>query len=415
MRKVLLGCVVTSLLVGCGSSQSSTTPTPPRANGGGENSSSPGGGAASNPAVGGSTEIVGGSSGATGGSASSSGGTSSGGASSGGSDFGGGALGTAPSAASAQGTGYGDAGPITVAPGILTAGIWDDGLNYPFFTQYRAANLQIPGDPGFTTAEYDAAHTEFAQRGQHTIVDAALVLDTTGSMGDEIQYLTAEFANISSAIAAAFPSADQRWALVVYRDRPDTDPGDAYIVKSFDFTGDLQTFGSTVGAQTAANGGDTPEAPELGLGQLPQLSWRSDPSVAKVAFWVADAPHHAQYASTMKQSIVNAHSAGIHLYPVSASGTDDLLELTMRSAALITGGRYLFLTDDSGVGDPHKKPEIPCYYVTHLGKALVRSISMELSGTYAGPDAQDVIRVSGSPTSSGSCALDDDGGTVQIF
>ena len=170
-----------------------------------------------------------------------------------------------------------------------------------------------------------------------------------------------------------------------------------------------------MGAQTAGEGGDIPEAPELGLGQLPQLSWRSDASVAKVAFWVGDAPHHAQYASMMKQSIVAAHTAGIHLYPVSASGTDDLLELTMRSAALITGGRYMFLTDDSGVGGPHKEPEIPCYYVTHLGQALVRAVSMELSGTYAGPNPADVVRVSGSPTASGSCAIEDDGGTVQIF
>jgi hypothetical protein len=46
-------------------------------------------------------------------------------------------------------------------------------------------------------------------------------------MGDEIAYLTAEFAAIAAAIAAEFPNADQRWALVVYRDTPDTDPGDA--------------------------------------------------------------------------------------------------------------------------------------------------------------------------------------------
>jgi len=45
----------------------------------------------------------------------------------------------------------------------------------------------------------------------------------------------------------------------------------------------------------------------------------------------------------------------------------------MRSAAEITGGRYLFLTDDSGVGGPHKTPEIPCYFVTKLARALVRA------------------------------------------
>jgi hypothetical protein len=297
---------------------------------------------------------------------------------------------------------------------VLTAGVWDDNLNYAFFQDYVAVHAQMAGDPGFTPAEYDASHAEFATRAARTVVDAALVLDTTGSMGDEIAYLTAEFANIAGAIGAAFPGAQQRWALVVYRDTPDTDPGDAYVVRSYDFTADMQAFAATVGAQSAGGGGDIPESPEIGLQQLGQLSWRSDPSAARVAFWVADAPQHVYRAAAMKQAIVAAHAAGIHVYPVSASGTDALLELTMRSAAEITGGRYLFLTDDSGVGDPHKIPEIPCYYVTRLEKALVRVVSMELSGTYIGPDPADVLRVSGSPSASGTCTIGD-GGFVQIF
>jgi hypothetical protein len=116
----------------------------------------------------------------------------------------------------------------------------------------------------------------------------------------------------------------------------------------------------------------------------------------------------------MKQSILDAKTAGIHVYPVSASGTDDLLELTMRSAAEMTGGRYLFLTDDSGVGGPHKIPEIPCYFVTKLSRALVRVVSMELSGTYIGPDPADIIRTAGNPSLNGMCTTED-GQTVQIF
>ena len=93
-------------------------------------------------------------------------------------------------------------------------------------------------------------------------------------MTDELSYLTAEFADITSAIAAAFPDAQQRWALVVYRDTPDTDPNDDYVVKSYDFTSDMQAFAATVRAQSAANGGDYPESPELGLEQMQQLTWR---------------------------------------------------------------------------------------------------------------------------------------------
>jgi hypothetical protein len=301
-----------------------------------------------------------------------------------------------------------------VGPGILTAGMWDDNLNYDFFGKYLAGHTTLDGNPGFATSDYDASHTEQAQRAGKTVVDAALVMDTTGSMGDELSYLTSEFANVWSAIATRFPGADQRWALVLYRDRPETDPGDDYVVRTFDFMSTAGDFSTVLGQQGAGNGGDYPEAPELGLQKLPALTWRTDPSVARVAFWVGDAPQHTQYAADMKQAILGVRNAGIHVYPVSASGTDDLLELTMRSAAQLTGGRYLFLTDDSGVGDTHKIPEIPCYTVTKLEKALVRAVGMELTGGFDPPAPADVVRVVGTPAANGTCTTQD-GQTVQLL
>ncbi len=175
--------------------------------------------------------------------------------------------------------------------GVLTAGIWDDNLNYTFFSGYVASKTSLPGDPGFTDAERDASHLEFAGRTPHAKIDAALVLDTTGSMGDELSYLTAEFANITGSIAAKYPNADQRWALVLYRDTPDHDPGDAYVVRSFDFTSDPNVFASELAGQSADGGGDIPESPELGLEALAPLSWRTDPSVARVAFGSATLPN----------------------------------------------------------------------------------------------------------------------------
>jgi hypothetical protein len=92
------------------------------------------------------------------------------------------------------------------------------------------------------------------------------------------------------------------------------------------------------------------------------------------------------------------------LYPVAASGTDDLLEFSMRLSAMVTGGRYLFLTNDSGIGGDHKEPTIPCYVVTSLQKAMLRMIQMELTGRPLDPDAADVIRTSGDPHD-GRCTL----------
>jgi len=414
MRNAWLGLIIVSAL-GC-SSSAGTSNTSASASGsdtGGKSSS------------GGTSAGTTGDSAATG-STSGDPTSSFGGGSSGGTGTGGGTSTSAPGTAGPTGSSSGETAAAsdasapdasTVAPseaGILTAGIWDDGLNYDFFSSYLAGRGQIDGDPGFATSDYDAAHGLFTTRSVHTSIDATLVIDTTGSMGDELSYLTAEFANITAAIAAKFPGSDQRWALVVYRDTPDTDPGDDYVVKHYDFTTNMADFAKTVGAQDANNGGDYPESPELGLEEMQKLSWRTDASVAKLAFWVADAPQHDYRAAAMKKAISDTAASGIHVYPVSGSGTDDLLELTMRSAAELTGGRYMFLTDDSGVGDPHKVPEIPCFFVTKLAKDLVRAVSMELTATYIGPEASDIIRTVGSPSSAGQCPVQD-GGTVQIF
>ena len=418
MRNTVLRVAGVAAVVGlcaCSSSSSSTGLSTTGGGPGGASDTTPG-----DPAVGGgaATSSGSGSSGSGGGSGGASGGAfgpalplppGGGGA--------GLALGGSGTGGATSATGDGsDSGVTPPGPGVLTSGVWDDSLNYSFFSSYLPLHSQLAGNPGFAMSDYDASHAEFLQRSPRVVIDAALVIDTTGSMADELSYLTSEFAAISGAIAARFPGAAQRWALVVYRDTPDTDPGDAYVVQKFDFTSDLQAFATTVGSQTAANGGDYEESPELGLEQLPKLSWRTGSSVARVAFWVGDAPQHPYRAAAMKQAISDVHQAGVHVYPVSGSGTDDLLELTMRTAAEITGGRYMFLTNDSGVGGPHKVPEIPCYYVTLLEKALVRVASMELSGTYLGPAASDVIRISGTASPDGTCSVGDDAGTtVQIF
>jgi hypothetical protein len=217
-------------------------------------------------------------------------------------------------------------------------------------------------------------------------------------MGDELEYLKSEIGDIIARTKSDYPGVSQRWAAVFYRDVVDE-----YVVRAFDFTTDLATLESEISAQSAAGGGDIPEAPDQALAKLPTLSWRPD-AVARMAFWVADAPHHAKDAQTMAKDIVAAHAKGIRFYPIAASGTDDLLEYTMREAAEVTGGRYLFLTNDSGIGNDHKEPTIPCYVVTTLDKAMKRMIDMELTGTDAQPQPADIIRTSGNP-SGNTCTL----------
>lgn len=286
--------------------------------------------------------------------------------------------------------------------GTLTAGAWDDSRNYDLFEQYLDANAATAGRPEIGREEHAAARDAFAgDRPANERLDIAFVLDTTGSMTDEHAWLAREIEGIAQVIDGLAPDADTRWSLVVYRDH-----GDAYVSRAYDFDGDLARFADDVANQGAGGGGDTPEAVERGLEDALELSWRRNGDVARLAFWIADAPHHEPDARRVSDALRDLRDADVHVYPVAASGIDPLAELTMRVGAQVTGGRYLFLTDDSGVGNPHAEPTVPCYFVTTLSDAVTRMVDLELTGTYHEPEAAEVIRTGGDPTD-GRCTLDD--------
>lgn len=283
--------------------------------------------------------------------------------------------------------------------GLLTAGAWDDNRNFEDFLKYRQQVLpNLQGALSFDEQEHVHAQHLAQDRRPRTRLDVALVIDTTGSMGDEIRYLQTEFDALSRTIERRYPRSEQRWALVAYRDQ-----GDAYVVRDRDFDPDPVRFRRALGSLDANGGGDFPEAPDAALAAMNQLSWRAYDGVARLAFWVADAPHHADRAGAMTRAVRVAQRSDVHVYPVASSGIDELTELSMRSTAQITLGRYLFLTDDSGVGNAHKEPTIPCYFVTQLDHAILRMVDIELSGRYVEPRAEDIVRTSGTPRA-GRCS-----------
>jgi hypothetical protein len=298
-----------------------------------------------------------------------------------------------------------------VQAGTLTAGAWDDNLNFDRFSEQRSALLQsdVPGALPTTDKEHADAHEKWSgDRDGHQLLDISLVIDTTGSMGDEINYLQTELDSIAQTIEDRYPNAEQRWSLIVYRDA-----GDEYVTRAFDFTSDLAALRANLQAQSAGGGGDFPEAPDAALAAMDELDWRSGDDAARLVFWIADAPHHAENAEAMADAIRSASALDVHVYPVASSGIDDFTELTMRSAAQLTGGRYLFLTDDSGVGGEHKEPNLPCYFVTRLDQALLRMVDIELSGEYREPAKEEIIRTGGDP-SDGACELES-GDEVEVF
>jgi hypothetical protein len=297
--------------------------------------------------------------------------------------------------------------PPAVQAGLLTAGAWDDNRNLEAFLGFHASVHeefgQLVADElsllSFSAGEHRAASEALPQPSAKVTLDVALVIDTTGSMGDELTYLQTEFRSLSSRIEAAYPEAEQRWSLIVYRDEQDE-----YVVRERAFEADLEAFRGSLAEQRSDGGGDFPEAPDAAFDAMNALEWRGGEDTARVAFWVADAPHHEANAGRMRSAIEASRARGIHVYPVASSGINETTELLMRSAAQLTGGRYLFLTDDSGIGGAHEEPTIPCYFVTRLDQAILRMVEIEMSGVYREPAASEVIRTGGDPTD-GACTL----------
>ena len=232
-------------------------------------------------------------------------------------------------------------------------------------------------------------------------LDILLTLDATGSMGDEMRYLQTELTSIMTRMEANNPDLDIRAGLVVYRDTTDE-----YVVRDFDFTDDLEVYKVNLARQSADGGGDFPEAMDAALTKGLGLAWRED--AVKVNLLVADAPPHDENIKATWNTALHSRVRGIHMVPVAASGVDPTAEFMMRAMGQLTGGRYLFLTDDSGVGNPHAEPTVDCYVVTPLNALVQRTLESLVSGTRVEPDGATVIRTVGN-YQAGVCKPDQSG------
>ncbi len=209
-------------------------------------------------------------------------------------------------------------------------------------------------------------------QGASPVVDVAFVVDATGSMGDEIAYLKAELTDVISRAKTAAPGSSIRLGTVFYRDHEDD-----YLTRHHDFSEQADSTISFIKQQKADGGGDFPEAVDVALEvALERLSW-SKTAKTRLLFLVLDAPPHADDSSkaSLQRSVAKAAAMGIRIIPIAASGIDKSTEYLLRAMALATNGTYVFLTDDSGIGESHIKPTTDQYTVEKLNALLVRLIS----------------------------------------
>ena len=216
-------------------------------------------------------------------------------------------------------------------------------------------------------------------------LEIMLVVDTTGSMGDELSFLCDELAGVVTRVSSTL-KCDIRLGLLFYRDE-----GDQYVTRKFDFVDvtseeGLNTVVKNIKNQKASGGGDIPEAVDTALSEAVAADWHAN-SKTRLLFQVLDAPYHdnQENQSRFANAVKSAAQKGVRIIPVAASGLDTLGQYIMRSAALLTGGTYTFLTDDSGIGNSHELPAVGKFTVEYLSDLMVRLINGYYTGTFEEP------------------------------
>jgi Mg-chelatase subunit ChlD len=212
-------------------------------------------------------------------------------------------------------------------------------------------------------------------------LDLVFLVDATGSMGDEIDKLKATLRTITSEVAGLPSQPDICLGLVAYRDQ-----GDAFLVRSHDFTNDVGGFLRDALLPLHANGGgDYPEAMNEALHEtVHHLSWRGN-GATRLVVLLADAPPHLDYGGPQyDESMVAALGKGIKVFSVGASGLDRQGEFIQRQIAQYTGGRFVFLTY-ANARHPSSGPgretvhDVRNYSVETLDRLIVRLVSEELA------------------------------------
>lgn len=208
-------------------------------------------------------------------------------------------------------------------------------------------------------------------------LDLAFLIDVTGSMGDELRYVNREIANIVQRVQADVSGARVRVGATFYRDRVDD-----LVVQQIPFTGNVPGFAAVMQNVVASGGGDYPEDLNAGLeAAMNRMAWSDGPAV-RVLVIIADAPPQMypdeQY--TYHHAMRDAARRGIRILPVAASGADRTVEYLFRAMGVFTSTPYVYLTDESGIGNPHMEADTDRVAVERFNDLLVRLIVSDLRG-----------------------------------
>ena len=178
-------------------------------------------------------------------------------------------------------------------------------------------------------------------------LDIVFVMDTTGSMGEEIDSLKSTIEIIYRNLSAVRPRPRVRFGMVLYRDRQDE-----YVTKVIPLTERLDRFQKQLESVQAEGGGDNPEDLQTALHDgLRKIQWAENG--VRLGFVVTDAPPHLYKDQSFHyvKATLEARSRAIKFHTIGTGGLNLDGEYVLRQIAQLTRGRYIFLTYGDETGD----------------------------------------------------------------
>lgn len=184
------------------------------------------------------------------------------------------------------------------------------------------------------------------------LIEVVFLLDSTGSMSDEILSVKSHIQNIIEDTMSGTPQPRVRVGIVTYRDHPPEDG--TYVYRKYDLTDDIDGINDVLRDIDARGGGDGPEALADGLhAAVNDMDWSDD--AKKIIFLIGDAPPHG-LENNADNSFVQgcpdgydyldeakwAKKLGISIFTIGCSGIEDYGHGVdvFKEIASITGGEY---------------------------------------------------------------------------
>lgn len=210
----------------------------------------------------------------------------------------------------------------------------------PFDTGYEQNEQQRTGDNCHVVCEPTPITPQF---------DVVFLIDSTGSMNDEIRSVKTHIINLVEEAQQGNPRPDIKIGVVTYRDHSKEEPD--YLVRKYDLTSNTEAALRFLKKLEAEGGGDHPEAVADGLHEaIADMDWRSNSR--RIIFLVGDAAPHGEGSRDQsyeqgcpeghnyRTEIAAARDKGITIYTVSGSGMDSVGIRVWKELAAETGGEY---------------------------------------------------------------------------